>query len=289
VESAIPTDVNLFEIINFTAIPFAMIILAATWFMARVINGFFDRLGERFADRRLLFQQVTTLSRFVIWLGGIGLAAVTALRLTDQVILALTGTIAVAIGFAFKDLAASIVAGIIILIDRPFQVGDRVTFAGCYGEITGIGLRSVRLTTLDDNIVTIPNNKFLTDVVSSGNYGALDMLIQMDFYIGIDQDTRLAKRLVEDCLASSRYVYTRKPWVVLVTQVIVDGYFAYRLRAKAYVLDVKYEKAFESDVHEVLAAEFRGHGVRPPARITRIEGSADGSPPVTTSIINSAA
>ena len=53
----------------------------------------------------------------------------------------------------------------------------------------------MRLVTLDDNVVTIPNNKFLTDMVSSGNWGALDMQIQMDFFIGADQDVPLAKRL----------------------------------------------------------------------------------------------
>ena len=160
-------------------------------------------------------------------------------------------------------------AGIIIIIDRPFQVGDRVTFGGVYGEISSIGLRSVRLVTLDDNVVTIPNNKFLTDMVSSGNWGALDMMIQMDFFIGADQDVALAKRLVSECLMSNRYVYLGKPWSVLVNQVIEKEYFAVRLRAKAYVLDVKYEKDFETDVTERVLSAFREHRVLPPAVLHR--------------------
>jgi small-conductance mechanosensitive channel len=182
----------------------------------------------------------------------------------------------VAIGFGLKDLAASVLAGFIIIVDRPFQVGDRVSFGGVYGEITAIGLRSVRLTTLDDNVVTIPNNKFLTDVVSSGNWGALEMLIQLDFFIGTDQDIVLAKRLVEESITSSRYVYNRKPWVVLVSQVAVENCFAVRLRAKAYVLDVQYEKAFETDVTTRTLESFALHGIQPPAVLHReIRAKAD--------------
>ncbi len=42
--------------------------------------------------------------------------------------------------------------------------------------------------TLDDTQVTIPNNKFLTDSVASGNAGSVEMMVQMDFFVGVDQD-----------------------------------------------------------------------------------------------------
>ena len=72
-----------------------------------------------------------------------------------------------------------------IMADRPFQVGDRVSFGGQYGDVTAIGLRSVRVRTLDDSVVTIPNNLFLTDVTTCGNYGVLHMQLHVDLYIGI--------------------------------------------------------------------------------------------------------
>jgi small-conductance mechanosensitive channel len=173
------------------------------------------------------------------------------------------------LGFGFKDLAASLIAGIIILFDRPFQVGDRVTFAGYYGEVAAIGLRSVRLVTLDDNLVTIPNNKFLTDVAACANSGALDMLVQMDFYIGLDQDIAVAKQIVADAITASRYSYLEKPYTVLVNEVPLENHLAVRLRAKVYVLDVRYEKALETDVTERVLEAFRDADVRPPAILHR--------------------
>jgi len=246
-----------------------IVVLIAMWFSVRLVTGTMTRLGERFAAKRLVLAQIATLSRFVLYLAGLVLAVGASVQLSKEVIIGLTGTAAVTIGFALKDLAASILAGVTIIVDRPFQVGDRVSFGGFYGEITEIGLRSVRLVTLDDNVITIPNNKFLTEAVSSGNLGALDMLIQQDFYIGIDQDIGLAKKLVSESLTSSRYAYLKKPWAVLVNQVLQDNYFAIRIRSKVYVLDVKYEKALESDITERVMEAFRAYGIQPPAVLHR--------------------
>lgn len=268
-------DFSVFEAIHLGGVLTGLVIVAITWFGVRLVTGTLDRLGNRFAHRRLALNQIATLARFVIYIVGITIAIGFSVKLSREVLLALGGTLAVTVGFALKDLAASVLAGIIIIVDRPFQVGDRVNFGGQYGEITAIGLRSVRLVTLENNVVTIPNNKFLTDVVASGNWGALDMMIQMDFFIGADQDVALAKRLVEDCLTSNRYVYLGKPWVVLVNQVLHQSYFAVQLRAKAYVLDVKYEKSFETDVTERVLSSFADAGVKPPALLVRnVDGAA---------------
>ena len=188
------------------------------------------------------------------------------------------------VGFALKDLAASVLAGVTILFDRPFQVGDRVTFGRHYGEISAIGLRSVRLVTLDDSLVTIPNNKFLTEVVVSGNAGALDMQIVVDFFIASDADVERARRIVTEAVRTSRFVYLEKPVVVLVNEVIHESYVATRLRAKAYVLDVKEEKAYETDVSLRVKQAFAAAGIRSPAVVLRWDGDgvAPRGKPATT-------
>jgi small-conductance mechanosensitive channel len=217
--------------------------------------------------------------RFFIYLSATTACVLLSVRLTKELMLALGGSIAVMVGFGFKDLAASLIAGIIILFDRPFQVGDRVTFGGYYGEIAAIGMRSVRLITLDDNLVTIPNNKFLTDLVASGNAGALDMLVQMDFFIGLDQHLARAKQIVADAITSTRYAYLQKPYTVLVNEVMLDSHLAVRLRAKVYVLDVRYEKALETDVTERVLGGFRDAGIQPPAILHRSVVSTGGGHP----------
>ena len=273
-------EFQILEFLRPANLPWAILILLAAVVAARFTVRSLDRLGERFGDRRLTIHQVASFLRFGIYIVG-GVAAIaTVVQLTDEVLIGLGGTAAVAIGFALKDLVASVIAGLIVLMDRPFQVGDRVTFDGFYGEIRHIGLRSTTLVTLDDTQVTIPNQRFLTDSVASGNAGAIEMMIQIDFLIGADQDVPKAKRIVSEALTSSRYIHLKHPWSVLVNSVTQDGYLGVRLRAKAYVLDVKFEKAFESDVTERVLEGFRNAEIRPPARLHR--GSLDGLPQTET-------
>ncbi len=250
-------------------IPSALLIFAVAWFLVQLLHRVGDQLGNRLVDRRLLINQMITIIRFVIYIMTFAAAVPVIFTLTDQMMIALGGTIAVTIGFALKDLAASIIAGLTLLLDKPFQVGDRVTFDGFYGEIVSIGLRSVRLVTLDDNLITIPNNKFLNDSVSSGNAGELHMLIQQDFYIGIDQDLQTAKRIAQEAITSCPYAYLKNPWAVLVNEVIHEQYFALRLRTKVYVMDVRYEKVLESDVTERIVKGFAEARIQRPAILYR--------------------
>ncbi len=272
--SALASQASVLSEVNLSGVLSALTVLVVAFIVIRVTTSTLAGLGTRFIDKRLLLHQIATVTRFVLWSLG-AVLAVRALALPREVLIGLTGGAAVTIGFALKDQVASILAGLTIIIDRPFQVGDRVAFGEYYGEISAIGLRSVRLVTLDDNVITIPNNKFLTESVSSGNVGALDMLIQLDFLIGVDQDFATAKRLVEQCMLSNRYVYTKKSWAVLVSQLMEGNYPAIRLRAKAYVLDVQFEKAYETDVTERVLAAFREHRILPPAILHRsLDGTA---------------
>ena len=250
----------------------SIFVIFGVWIALRFLDNFIENLGDQFTTRRMLFQRVGTIVQFFVYIATIGAVVALSIRFDNKVLALIGGTAAVAVGFAIRDLVASFIAGIMIMIDQPFQVGDRVTFGGEYGDITAIGLRSVRLQTLDDSTVTIPNKKFLTDITSCGNYGAIDMQIVMDFYIGPDQDVLTARNIVTEAGLTSRYVHLPKPVVVLVNQVIQESYVAVRLRLKAYVLDTQYEKLFETDVNLRVMRAFEEHRVGPPAILHRTVG-----------------
>lgn len=260
---------QLGKIIRWTGVFPSLLLIVGTFFMLRFVNSTVNRLGDQFVNQRMLFQKIATILQFAIYIIVTVSVIALSVQLDDKVLTLIGGTFAVAVGFAVRDLVASFIAGVTVLIDRPFQVGDRVSFGGQYGDITAIGLRSVRMQTLDDNTITIPNNKFLTDITSSGNYGALDMQVVMDFYIGLDQDVIKAQEIVTEAALSSRYIHLPKPVVVLVNQMIQENYLAVRLRCKAYVLDTRYEKAFETDVNLRVIKAFNEVGIKAPAVLHR--------------------
>mgnify|MGYP001828970632 CR=1 FL=1 len=269
ISSEIDTLTTITNMIRWGGVLASLLVIIGAWLLLRFTDSLVENLGKIFAERRLLFQKLSAFFRFGVYLVTILTIILLSLEISREVLAILGGTAAVAMGFALKDLVASIVAGVMIMLDRPFQVGDRVSFGGQYGDITAIGLRSVKLQTLDDNTVTIPNNMFLNQITSCGNYGALDMQVVVDFHIGVDQDVQLARRLVREATATSRYVYLSKPIVVRVSQVIVDHYIALQLRLKAYVLDTKYEKDFVTDVTLRVLEAFETECIRPPAILHR--------------------
>ena len=273
--SEIQTITTLTHMIRWSGVLASLVVLIAAWLLLRFLDSLVENLGKIFAERRLLLQKLSAFFRFGVYLVTILTIILLSFEISREVLAILGGTAAVAMGFALKDLVASIVAGVMIMLDRPFQVGDRVNFGGQYGDITAVGLRSVKLQTLDDNTVTIPNNMFLSQITSCGNYGELDMQVVVDFHIGVDQDVKLARRLVREATATSRYVYLSKPIVVLVTQVIIDHYIALQLRLKAYVLDTKFEKELVSDVTMRVLEAFEAEGIRPPAILHRNTGDDD--------------
>jgi len=217
-------------------------------FASTLLRELSQRLMEKIPSRRFLILQTSTLITFIWYFGGAYWMIVGILKPPQEMLLALGGSAAVAVGFALKDVAASIIAGLILLFDRPFQVGDRVSFGDTYGEIVSIGLRSVRLNTLDDSLVTIPNSRFITEVVASGNAGALDMMVVCDFHVALDADLEQAQSLIYEAIATSRLVYLKKPITFAIEEINLATRLAIRIRAKSYVLDVHYEKAYQSDV-----------------------------------------
>jgi small-conductance mechanosensitive channel len=246
----------------------ALVVLGAV-VVLRIVAGIASSLGERFTSQRLLVQKLESISRFAVYVVTAAVCIGLSVRLDSTAITVIGGALAFAVGFAMRDLVAAFIAGITIMFDRPFQVGDRVEYAGQYGDIIKIGLRSVQMNTLDHNIVTIPNNKVLTDVTACGNYGALEMQVAMTFYVGVDQDLERARDIVREACLTSEYVFLGRDVPVLSKQVIVQSYVAFEIKARPYVLDTKYEKAFETDVHLRVARGFREAGILPPAVLHR--------------------
>jgi small-conductance mechanosensitive channel len=243
----------------------AILVLALARLLFSWVYRGLDRLAERYSSRRLLFKQAAAFAGHALFLLGLAVALNLVLDFSAEKRLVAAGLLALLAIFAFKDLLGSFAAGLTLLADRTIRVGDRIAFEGQYGEVVKIGLRTVRIQTLDDNLVSIPNNLFLGSPVASANAGALDQMCVFHFYIGCNEDFDRAKRIVHEATASSQYVYLGKPIKVLVKEGPIPGgaeRFATHLTAKAYVFDGRYEKDFETDVTERVKRAFKSQGIR---------------------------
>ncbi len=247
-ENDLTNAAGILDVFSFTKIVLLIFGVVCLGFAVKFVASVGTRLHTRIPSRRLLIAQIITTISFAIYILGGSYIFYGIVQPPKALLLAVSGTLAVALGLSLKDLIASIVAGVILLFDRPFQVGDRVAFEGVYGEIITIGLRAVRLVTLDDSVVTIPNSKFITDLVSSGNFGSLDMMIEVNFHLALDSDLTMAREILYETAATSRYVFLKKPVTIVFSEVDFAQRPAMQLRVKCFVIDVRFEKALQTDL-----------------------------------------
>ncbi len=248
--------------LGFRALVALLVIVLASW-TVRATSWLLSELAERVPRRRLTFKRLEPISLVLLW----AIAAFVVLRgvfaIEASTLLAASAAIGVAVGFAAQDIIKNIFGGLVIISDRPFQVGDKIAVGGTYGEVTAIGLRSTRLVTPDDNLVTVPNSQIVDGQVSNANAGALDCQVVTDLYLPGWVDVAHAKDVAYRAAMTSRFVFTGKPVVVLAKDEFHET-FVTHLKVKAYVLDIRFEFAFMSDVTERARVAFREAGILPP-------------------------
>ena len=250
----------------------AIVILFVTVFFLRFTRKSFDGLGEKIPSQRLFFKQISVISRFILVAIGFFFMVNSIFDISGKGLPFLIALIIFGVSFSSRDLIASLMAGLILLFDRPFQVGDRITFKGFYGEVVAIGLRSVRMIDLNDNQITIPNNLFLNEAVSSANAGNLDQMSCFYFYIGCSENFLVAEQLIHESIASSNYVFWGKPIKVYMEEALVSNVnFAIKFTAKAYVIDGRYEELFYEDVHKRVKKAFIKHNIKTAGQLREVQ------------------
>lgn len=163
---------------------------------------------------------------------------------TAQNVFALFGAAGLALGFAFKDYVTSLIAGIVVLYEQPYRPGDWVTVGGAYGEIESMGLRSFRMVTPDDTVVTVPHARIWSDTIANANDGRREHLCVADFYLHPAHDAAAVRRTLLDVAFASPYLQLKRPVLVVVGELP----WGTRYRLKAYPVDGRDEFAFITDL-----------------------------------------
>lgn len=241
----------------------AVIVLVLAVFVIRGFVFLLEKLAASNAERRLFYKRMVPIVRIILWTIATFVILRGIFELDATSLLAAAAAIGVAIGFAAQDIIKNIFGGLVILFDQPFQVGDKVAVGGTYGEVASIGLRSTRITTPDDNRVSVPNSQIVDGQVANANAGALDCQVVTDLYLPGWVDEAKAKQIAYEAAVSAKYVYLNKPIVVLVKDEFDKTHFT-RIRVKAYVLDTRYEFLLQSEITERARLEFRREGLLKP-------------------------
>ncbi|NGP88185.1 mechanosensitive ion channel family protein [Fodinibius halophilus] len=251
------------NLISFGSILGIIILLIITYFANKLVVIILDNLSERFTNYRLGIKRTVPVFRLFIWVFALYVIIAGVINPPVGTVLTVLASVGIAVGFAAQDILKNIFGGFMIILDRPFQVGDKIEVGNYYGEVLAIGLRSSRVVTPDDSIVSIPNGELMNKAVSNANAGALDCMVVAEIFLPMDVDVEAVKRIAYKAVVSSRYVYLQKPVSVIMLNEVHEENFIVKLRVKAYVLDIRYEFPFKSDMTELILRELKERNLIP--------------------------
>lgn len=248
----------------------AVVILGIAYGSIRLIDWLVIALSEKVAKEwRLRVKQFLPFLRMGVLTTALIILMNLFLNLSQENIYAVTGTIAVAVGFAFKDYVSSVIAGIIGIFEASYRVGDRVTISGEYGEVIGYGLRGVRIQTPTDDVVTIPHNQIWTSGVSNANMGRLEAQVVTSFFLAHDVDVALVERILYRVAQTSKYTHLRLPIVVIME----DCNWGSLFKLKCYPIDARNEFVYQTDLTRRAKYLFRKHCIKYPQLLKLPEAS----------------
>ena len=247
--------------VTFGGIVWTIVFFLAALFIIRQLTHTLERMAEFSTRLRLTIKRLIPMIHILGWAVAAYIIATNAFALPIQTLIAISASAGIALGFASQDILKNIFGGIMIVLDRPFQVGDKVEIGSYYGEVLQIGLRSVRIVTPDDNLVSIPNGEVMGQSVSNANAGESNAQVVSEFYLPPDIELIQAKKIAYRAAAVSRYVFLNKPITVIVKNEVHQGRSLLKMRLKAYVLDIRYEALFASEMTETVIREFMRAGL----------------------------
>ena len=244
-DKAVQETKNIVSKITTGKVAQGIFILLTAYIVLRILDRLVIWLSEKIAKEwRLRVKQFLPFLRMIVLTTTTIVLMNLFLNLSQENILAVTGTIAVALGFAFKDYASSIIAGIVGLFESPYGVGDRIKIGEHYGEVVSYGLRAVRIQTPDDNLVTIPHNKIWTEAVSNSNAGELEAQVVTEFYFAHKIDVNFVRKILYRVAQTSKYTALKLPIVVIIEEKPWGSSF----KLKAYPLDARDEFIYQTDL-----------------------------------------
>ncbi len=153
------TTISLESIVSF------IMILIGTWLLARFVQIILKvEIFARFQFSRGVPTAISTTLNYIIVISGI-LIAFSSLGVSAEQFTIILGALGVGIGFGLRNIIANFISGIIMVFERPIQIGDTIEVDNTLGKVLAIGTRASSVQTFDGSEVIVPNERFISSKV----------------------------------------------------------------------------------------------------------------------------
>ncbi len=206
-----------------------LLVIFFTWALSKIIKMILEvEIYSRFKFPRGIPTAISTTFNYIIIITGT-IIAFSSLGITAQQFTIVFGALGVGIGFGLRNIIANFISGIIMVFERPIQIGDTIEITNTMGDVQSIGARSSTIKTYDGSEVIIPNADFISkEIINwtlSDNRRRKTILFKVDF----DSDIELVLQIMQE-IALSHNDVLKDPQ----PQAVFLGFGEYYLEFKLY-------------------------------------------------------
>ncbi|HMV83927.1 MAG TPA: mechanosensitive ion channel [Blastocatellia bacterium] len=248
-----------------------LVVAAAAYYLAKIIRVVLQEdVLMRIPLKRGVPQAIATAAQYLLLIFGFMLALTAAGFELNRLTL-LTGAFGVGIGFGLQTVVNNFVSGLILLFERPVQLGDSVQVGGVSGDITHIGIRSSRIRTGQGAEVIIPNGKLLSDDVT--NWTSMGQMRRVDIPVSVAYGADPAQVLIlMVTVARSQPDVLPEPAPTALFTGFGDGAINFELR---FWTSLQVHLSARTQVAVAILAAFEEAGISIPSRDLSVKLSDD--------------
>src|SRR5258706_14437878 len=170
----------------------------------------------------------------------------------------IVGFLSVGIGFGLQNITSNFVAGLILLLERPIKIGDRIMVGDQEGDVMEINMRSTTIRTMKNIAVIVPNSEFVSSKLENWSYGDETVRLDIDVGVSYESDLEIVIRCLTEVAAEHAEVLKQ-----LVPDVLHLGFgdSAWNMRLRVWLAHPRHHPEVHSDINCAIVRKFRQSGV----------------------------
>lgn len=243
---------------TFGNILFFIVIIFVSNQLQKHIGILFGETDTSFGSSAVEKNSKLALIRLIIIVLGF-LFAITVSGVPLDKITVLIGALGVGIGLGLQNVINNFVSGIILIFEKPFNIGDYIELADKKGKVLDIGIRSSKMLTPQGSRVIIPNGDLLSGRLVNYTQKNSSLKSELTFKVHIETDLELVKKLINEVVDQASEIIKNAPRQILFNAISVDSV---ELKVLVWVNSVYVEATFKSFVLEQLLRKFKENNIK---------------------------
>ena len=209
---------------------------------------------------------VNRFVRFLVIAVGV-LLALPQVGISIAPLLGGAGVLGLALSFAAKDTLSNLIAGVLLIMDRPFKVGDRIELwnapreTGTWGDVIEIGLRATKIRNPDNLVVVVPNNEIMRRDIINYTMSGDDIRLRIPFSCAYESDIDRAKVLLKQAAREVKGVKLDPAPIVIVRGF---GPSEVNLQLRVWIIEARSRRRIQDEITEKAMVSFAEAGVEIP-------------------------